>query len=190
MKIPLYIIIAIGTVLLTLDLSSYTKKLPSVPKQESILKIHKKNTNLTIGWIAPTAWQKTKKSSMRLGSYDVKAVFDSGETEITDLSIIKLRGDGGGNFDNLNRWRSQVDLPAIKQSDFAKHIINLHGKLGDFIVVKIINTKNPSLAMLGAMIPASGNMIYVKLTGSSMAVNKLTHEFKAFAKTIHFIGEE
>lgn len=194
MRIALYIAIAIGFLLLLIDLRRHELAQPSLSEEVAAPAAAAEPSaappaQLELGWDAPATWLPGTKSSMRLGSYTLKATVASGEEQSADLSIIKLRGDGGGDLPNLNRWRAQVGLPAVDAAAYAKEVVVLRGRLGAFTLAKIINSAKPEAAILGAMAPAHGDTVYVKLSGTAAAVEKLAPEFTAFVKTLHFIGD-
>ena len=66
-------------------------------------------------WTAPAGWKAKPLSAMRKGSF---AVAGSGGAD-ADLSITAFPGDVGGELANVNRWRGQVQLPALAPADLA-----------------------------------------------------------------------
>ena len=182
MKTPLYIAMAVGFVLLIFDLSNFSIDMPQVQQEMPADAAHKKASSShnkstkaakadgSIIWDAPTYWLAGKTASMRIGSYSIETTLADGSKEKADLSIIKLRGNGGGDLPNLNRWRAQVGLAAVAEKEFAQESVSMRGKLGAFVYVKIINPATPDAALLGTMMPVHGEVVYVKLAGSSKAL--------------------
>jgi hypothetical protein len=57
-------------------------------------------------WTVPEGWQETPPTQMLLGRFEVKE--DDDQLEIT---VSAFPGDVGGTVANVNRWRSQIELP-------------------------------------------------------------------------------
>jgi hypothetical protein len=132
-----------------------------------------------LAWTAPATWTAKPAGAMRKGSYTVKG--DEGEA---DFAITAFPGDVGGDLANLNRWRGQLSLPALNQSDFAaatKHVDHngLH-----MTVVDILGTGDKPQRILGAMIPHGGATWFFKLTGPAALVAREKPAFTAFLATI------
>src|SRR6266705_355424 len=60
---------------------------------------------LTAGlkWNLPAGWEEVPPGEMRLASFRIKG--ENGKQ--ADVSIVPLGGRGGGDLDNVNRWRVQ-----------------------------------------------------------------------------------
>src|SRR5437764_1393166 len=61
-----------------------------------------------IKWNVPAGWSPAPASAMRYASF---AVEKNGEK--ADISVVTFPGEGGGDVENVNRWRQQISLPAI-----------------------------------------------------------------------------
>ena len=66
-------------------------------------------------WPAPANWKQKAAGNMVLASYQVE---DTGKT--ADVSVTSFPGDVGGLFANVNRWRGQMALPPIQESELGK----------------------------------------------------------------------
>jgi hypothetical protein len=62
-----------------------------------------------VSWTVPAGWQEQPGSAMRVGSFLIKGA--NGQT--TDVSIVSLGGDAGGDLGNINRWRGQIGLTPL-----------------------------------------------------------------------------
>jgi hypothetical protein len=134
-------------------------------------------------WTAPPHWQSKAGSAMRKGTYVIKADGVAGEAE---LSITAFPGDVGGDLANLNRWRSQVNLPPVAQAEFDATTQHLDRNDLHMTVVDIVGTgaESKPVRILGAMIPHSGATWFFKLMGPDAIVAK---EKAAFAKFLDSI---
>ncbi len=133
-------------------------------------------------WTAPAHWTAKTGSSMRKGSYVLKADGVAGEA---DLSITAFPGSVGGDLANLNRWRGQIELPPIAQADFESTAQRMERNGLRFTVVDILGTaQGVPTRILGAMIPHAGATWFVKVTGPDAIVVKEKAAFAAFLDTI------
>lgn len=136
-------------------------------------------------WSAPASWTAKPASAVRKGSYLITG--DAGAT--ADLSITAFPGDVGGDLANVNRWRGQIQLPALAASELATattHVDsnNLHLTVADFTG----GTPAAPLRVLGAIIPVDGATWFFKLSGPAPLVAREQAAFAAFLKTIRAPG--
>ena len=135
--------------------------------------------NGQLTWTAPAAWSAKAPSAMRKGSYTIRN--ESGDA---DLSITAFPGDTGGLLANLNRWRGQLSLPPLNQSDFAAATQHVDHNGLHMTVVDILGTGDKPQRILGAMIPHGGATWFFKLTGPAALVAREKPAFTAFLATI------
>ena len=132
-------------------------------------------------WMAPAHWQSKPASAMRKGSY---ALAGAGGAS-AELSITAFPGDVGGEIANVNRWRGQLQLAPLPESDVAAALtrLNYNG-----LKIAFIELANPSAAtptrLLGAMVAHEGATWFFKLLGSDSLVAKEKEPFLEFLKTI------
>ena len=73
-----------------------------------------------VGYKAPESWQEMPASGMRTASFSI-----SGPDKMNaDVSLVRLAGSGGGQLQNVNLWRQQLGLEAIKESELAQHLVS------------------------------------------------------------------
>ena len=80
---------------------------------------------------------------MRLASFDVP--FSKG---VDDLSIMSLSGSSGGLLANVSRWRGQVELDPISESDILTTSSVGESKMGPYRIFKMINEKKKRRQLL------------------------------------------
>ena len=61
----------------------------------------------------PAGWEKKALSAMRVASFGI-----SQDGKQADISVIPLGGMAGDDLANVNRWRGQVGLGALAETDF------------------------------------------------------------------------
>ncbi len=125
-------------------------------------------------WTAPPQWTPTAGSAMRKGSYAVK-----GPEGVGDLSITAFPGDVGGDLANVNRWRGQLDLPPVSNLAGAVQTLDAHG-----LHMVVFDGANAGQAILGAIVPLSGQTWFFKLTGPDQLVAREKATFLDFLKTV------
>lgn len=132
-------------------------------------------------WTAPAHWQAKPASAMRKGSYAISG--DGGAT--ADLSITAFPGDVGGELANINRWRSQLDLPPLGAADLpAVTTRSAHDGL-EFTVVDFVSAQpDQPKRTLGASVPFEGATWFFKLMGPDALVAREKPAFLEFLKTV------
>jgi len=132
-------------------------------------------------WTAPAGWQAKALGAMRKGSFTIAN--EAGAT--ADLSITAFPGAVGGEFANVNRWRGQLSLPPIVETDLATAVTHLsqNGLIFTFVDLVSTDAANPQ-HMLGAMVPYEGAMWFFKLSGPDALVAATKPAFLEFLKTV------
>ena len=132
-------------------------------------------------WTAPAHWQPKPASAMRKGSYAVNG--EGGAT--ADLSITAFPGDVGGEIANVNRWRGQIGLTPLPDSDVAGTVTRLSA---NGLTLNVVDFANPTAAapirIVGAMVPHEGATWFFKLMGPDALVAKEKPAFLEFLKTV------
>ena len=155
-----------------------------LPKPENKLNIEKSegdNINkFDIGWEKPNQWKEVAGHSMRLASFI--APFSSGEG---DVSVTTFAGESGGIGPNVNRWLGQIGLANLSDAEIEKMAINKDGNLGQYSYFKLINSQNPSSAILAAIYSLNQRTVFVKLSSTFVGINELEQDFKNFCSSIY-----
>ena len=127
-----------------------------------------------ISYAAPDGWQKEDAAPMRYVS------FHAGAAEVI---VTKLPASGSGSYlDNVNRWRAQVELPAVgENAPQSSQDIKVGGSdamLFDFV--------GPSKRLIVAVTPQDQDFWYFKIIGSGEAVQQQKPAFEAFLQSVQF----
>lgn len=132
-------------------------------------------------WTAPATWKPKPAAAVRKGSY---AVPGAGEAE-ADLSITAFPGDVGGEVANVNRWRGQLRLPALREGEMNSAITRVERNGLKFTLVDFAGTgpAGPQ-RIVGAMVPFAGATWFFKLTGADAPVLQTKPAFEAFLATV------
>lgn len=153
-----------------------TYRIPSSSHSNSFIQLD------TISWTISSDWVPKEASNFRIGSYELMTI----NGDILDLSINRIPGEAGGIDANINRWRQQLQLPALSHEDLDKTILRPATTL-PFIVVDLISQApiNQSYRRTLAAILTDENYTYfIKLSGTYYAVNNHKDDFMALLETI------
>ena len=135
-------------------------------------------------YTVPAGWEEKAASQLRVASLQVS---ENGKT--ADVSVIPLSGMAGGDFANVNRWRGQVGLEPLPETD----VQSLAEK------VEIASQPAELYDIAGAS-PGSGDMErilavilhrndtawFFKMTGDADLVKKEKPSFISFLKSVEF----
>lgn len=124
-------------------------------------------------WTAPADWKAKPASAMRKGSFAV-----AGEG---DLSITAFPGSTGGLEANLNRWRSQVSLPAQESAELLAATDKFSSNGLDFVVA---DYAGGGRRILGAVVEFGGNTWFFKLSGPDALVAGQKPAFVTFLHSV------
>lgn len=131
-------------------------------------------------WTAPAAWAVKANGPMRKGSYAVK-----GNGAEADLSITAFPGDTGGLLANLNRWRGQVSLPPLAETQLGASVEHLDLGTLHAEVVDFAGTANGApTRLIGAVVPLNGETWFFKLMGPDALVASEKPAFVEFLRTV------
>lgn len=136
-----------------------------------------------IRWDAPAGWQPQKADGLRAASFLVTGV--DGTT--ADMSIVTFAGTGGDDLANVNRWRGQLQLPAITAADFPAQVQSLVLPAGAVSLVDLNGTtgeaKSPA-RLLGAWLRSPERVWFFKLMGPGPLVTAQRDSFMLFLNSV------
>lgn len=139
----------------------------------------------TVTWKLPAGWQELPPSQMRVGHF---AIAGPNEQK-AQLTIIPLGGVGGGDLENVNRWRGQVSLGRIDEAELDRTAEKVaigaaEGRLFDFAGTTPDEDK-PS-RMVAAILHREGTAWFFKLMGDDALVAAQKPAMIEFLKSIAF----
>ena len=123
-------------------------------------------------------------SEPNITSFKIKNSYYSNKNIKENISISIFKGDGGGIEQNVNRWRSQLNLPAKKIQNMNSKIIN-SPFLGDFYIFYEFNPHNKK-AIIGAIMPQNDQTIFIKINTSEILANERKYELELFCQSLYF----
>ncbi len=132
-----------------------------------------------IKWEVPDDWKPSTTSSMRYASFTVAG----GTGAPADMSVVVLGGDAGGDLANVNRWRGQVGLDPVADSDLQSLITHVASPAGDILTVNMAGAK---ARVLAGWIHNQGQTWFFKLTGPDALVAGEKEKFAKFLQSVQF----
>jgi hypothetical protein len=135
-----------------------------------------------LAWAAPDHWKTGPEKAMRKATYLVPG--DNG-AQGAELAVTAFPGDVGGPLANVNRWRGQLSLPALAESELATALTHLDvgGLHIDYVELAAAGTP-PTRRVLGALVPHAGATWFFKLDGPDAVVAREKSAFLSFLQSL------
>jgi hypothetical protein len=128
----------------------------------------------SFAWTLPEGWRRGPEKPMRA------ATFYAGPGETLECYIAVFPGDTGGVVANVNRWRGQLDLPPLAESDVAK--LESIPMLGRKAV--LVEGEGKGLQLVGAACSGADRSVFVKMSGPPEQVKAQRAAFLAFCGSL------
>jgi hypothetical protein len=134
-------------------------------------------------WEVPAHWQKQGPKNMVLATFAVTE--GAGRAEI---AISSFPGNVGGLTANVNRWRRQLGLTELAESEVGSVTSPLQVNGENATVVDLKNDKGPNGAQstVAVIVPHAGSSWFFKITGPDAVVNKEKPAFIKFVQSVRF----
>ena len=150
----------------------------SVKKEKAESMISQTDREKTsLKWVLPKEWKEMAATEMRILSVQIHSL----PAKSLDFSVVKLAGDGGGLLMNVNRWRNQLELPPLTESELQK-VIHSQALGGFSFKIVDILSQNHQRESLVAILNLEGESYFFKLTGEKEKVEKEKSHFYEFLK--------
>src|SRR5205823_2996632 len=92
---------------------------------------------------------------------------DAGKSEVT---VVALPGDVGGELANVNRWRGQIALPPLSEAQLASARTTVRSRAGGAALYDFTGGGQVKTRIAAAWIKVSGTTWFFKLMGDEKAV--------------------
>jgi hypothetical protein len=139
-------------------------------------------------WTMPTGWTEAPLGSMRVASFRIA----SGDLR-AEVSVIPLLGTGGGDLENVNRWRGEVGLPPISEDELKQQAqtVQVDGRPASFFDMEGKTADGTMGRVVAAIQHRDGTAWFFKMAGDSDLVAKQKELFVAFLESFQFLkGDE
>ncbi len=142
-----------------------------------------------VKWTTPAGWTEVPPSEMRVGSFKITGA----DGKQADVSIVPLPGLAGGDPANVNRWRGQVNLPALPEDALAKltEDVQAGGQPAELYDIAGENQQTGQAARILAVIQhRDGITWFFKMTGDGDLVEQQKPAFVSFLGTLNFAASQ
>jgi len=136
----------------------------------------------TPSWTVPASWTEQGGSPMRRGSFGA-----DGSAGSVDIAITSFPGDVGGLLANVNRWRQQIGIAPIADSELETSVERLQINGREAIYTEL---EGSSQATLAAIFEHDGQSWFIKMTGPVASVSEQEEAFRQFINSIRFPDAE
>ncbi|MEO8428051.1 MAG: hypothetical protein ABI651_13150 [Verrucomicrobiota bacterium] len=136
-------------------------------------------------WDIPANWQEQPAQQMVLHSF----VIANGQGGKASVTITTFPGDVGGTLANVNRWRNQLNLEPVEQSELSKLTTSLDVLGGKAMLVDMTGTDkktNQKARLMAAMVGREGGTWFYKLMGDEQVVAREKEAFIKFVQSIRY----
>lgn len=139
-----------------------------------------------LAWDDPEGWSPVAPTEFRTANYSVASD--------TECYLTLLPGEAGGALANLNRWRDQMGLDPMSETDLAQTTrIRLLGQPAPFVVLEgeFTGMGGPSRSgwmMYGALLGTPAGTLFVKMVGPALEVRPERERFLAFCESLRIPG--
>ncbi len=140
-----------------------------------------------LSWEVPAGWVELAPTQMRMVNLKVG---DEGECYLTILG-----GDGGGITGNVNRWRGQIGLGELSDSEVAAlpkmDVLGREASLVDLrgSYTGMGSAAREDWALLGAITTSSRFTLFVKFIGPQALLEREAAGFESFCSSLVFTAE-
>ena len=120
---------------------------------------------------------------MRVGSFSI-----SKDNRTADVSVIPLRGQAGGELENVNRWRGQAGLGPISRSELASEAkkVDIGGADGRLFEIVGAASDAGRTNIIAATLVRDGTTWFFKMMGQDSLVREEKDAFARFLKSVRF----
>lgn len=136
-------------------------------------------------WDAPANWKEQAPTQMLLAKYVVSGM-ENAQGEIT---ISAFPGEVGGLLANINRWRGQIGLSPIEQTDLKKQISSFDVLGGQATLVDLAGTSARSgqkARLLGAIVQRGEMTWFYKMLGDEQVTEAEKPAFIKFVQSVRY----
>lgn len=130
-------------------------------------------------WRTPAGWEEVPAAGMRVASFRVTGP----DGQPAEVSVIPLAGGGGDDLSNVNRWRSQVGLPAITAEELQQQAqpVTVAGQ-----PAALYEAAGEATQILAVIYRREGTTWFFKMTGSPAGVAPQKTAFIEFVRGVRF----
>jgi hypothetical protein len=136
-------------------------------------------------WAVPPGWQEMPPSEFLTAKFIIAG---AGEAQ-AQVNISQLAGAGGGLLANANRWRGQLGLPQISETDLPALTTSIDSVGGKIQIVDFTGTDSKTgkaARLVGMVVPLAGQTWFYKLMGDEQIVAQQKEAFTKFVQSAKY----
>jgi hypothetical protein len=131
----------------------------------------------SIAWTTPGDWKPVPPGAMRYAEFSVRGA----NNETGNVSVSVFQGAGGGDLENVNRWRGQIGLPPLAAGELASLLVPLDAG-GERVAS--VDMSGPKGRVLAAWRRSDGNVWFFKLTAPDALAGAQKPAFVKFLQSV------
>jgi hypothetical protein len=135
-------------------------------------------------WAVPAGWREVPAGHMQVSKFMIAGPGDAK----AELGISMLGGTGGGLLANVNRWRRQIGLGEIAESEMNTLLTSVDIPGGKAMLIDMAG-ENPSgqkARLVGAVVPQANQTWFYKLMGDPAVIETQKDAFTKFVQTAKY----
>jgi hypothetical protein len=132
-----------------------------------------------VQWTLPDGWQQLAPDGIRIGNFAVPG--KAGGKAV--VAITSFPGEVGTELDNVNRWRGQLGLAPVEQSELSSEPVTVNSTDG-----KLFDLSGATARTIVALVRRNGATWFFKMTGDLSTVTDAKPAFMKFLKSVRFAG--
>ncbi len=136
-------------------------------------------------WSPPSTWTAGQPGPMVVKSF----LIEGNEGQKATVAISVFPGNVGGTVANINRWRGQMGLAPIQESELPGATQSLPVEGGSAVLVDLTGRAAPAGQagrLVAAIVPHNGSTWFYKLTGDGAVVAREKDGFVKFVQTARY----
>jgi hypothetical protein len=136
-------------------------------------------------WQVPTGWQETQPDTFLLAKY----LISGSDKAQAAVSVSMLGGEGGGLSSNVNRWRRQLGLAPLPESEVNQLVTSMDLPAGKASLVDMMGetaTYGPKTRLVAVVVPQAGQTWFYKLMGNDSVVAREKDAFSKFVQNVKY----
>jgi hypothetical protein len=155
---------------------TFLEFLKSVRIQERVAASAPTEVSGRFNWSVPGQWKSVPPGEMQVARF---AVPEKNQAK-AEVFVSVFPNDTGGMLANANRWRKQLGLGPVEETELSKLVAPLDpGSPG----AVVMDMTNGGKRLVGAVVPREGAYWFYKLFGDADAVAPQKESFVAFIKS-------
>ncbi len=133
-------------------------------------------------WQVPSNWKEANAGGFLVAKY----VVTGSDNARADVNVSMSAGAGGGVAGNVNRWRGQLGLDQVGETELNKVLVPIQTASGQAVMVDMTGTDartSQKARLVGVIIPQQSQTWFYKIMGSEQLVAGEKDAFLKFVQS-------